>query len=231
MRVLLVDDNEITRDSLQRAIVSRGVEVSHAVGDAATLLSVLPSTLHVDAAIIDLKLPPTYSDDGIRLATELRKQRPMLGIIIVSAYEEQLRLTYAERALSNLRGRGGIGYLFKDRVTRDSLRDAITRVAAGGVAVDPEFAAEAARRAQAEDATSGFTSQEIAILEGVAQGMTNAELAEITHMSVATVERYLKRVFDKLHPTTTQHAEDANDKNKRVLLVLGWLRTTGRLDA
>jgi DNA-binding NarL/FixJ family response regulator len=142
VRVVVVDDNELWRSSVVAALTSCEITVVSDLADGDALLALMPELQgeRVDVAVLDLRLPPTYSDEGIALAHKIRAALPEVGIIMLSGYEQDVQLHYASRTLSDLAGSSGIGYLFKDRVNRSSLTDAIRRVADGSVVVDSLFA-------------------------------------------------------------------------------------------
>lgn len=234
MRVVVVDDNDVWRPSLVAALSSRGMSVVADTADGHDLLALLPSLRddppHV--AVLDLRLPPTWSDEGIHLARDLRRRFPELGVIILSGYEHDVQLHYATQALDALDGTGGLGYLFKDRTNRSSLQEAVQRVAAGRVVVDPLFSQQAADEYRAQrTATRDFSEREVQVLDLLVQGLTNKEIAETLHLSIPVIERHLTSVFRSLLPNGSdgQVQGDSRRENRRVLTVLEWLRRTGRL--
>jgi DNA-binding NarL/FixJ family response regulator len=233
MRVVVVDDNDVWRPSLVSALTSRGMTVVAEAADGDELLDRLTQlATPLDVAVLDLRLPPTWSDEGIHLARELRGRFGELGVIILSGYEQDVQLHYATQALADLDGYGGMGYLFKDRVSRRSLKEAVQRVAAGRVVVDPLFSQQAAEQYRdGRDPTGEFTEREIDVLELLVQGLTNKEIADTLFVSVAVIERHLTNIFRQILPSGADGAVqgDARRENRRVLTVLEWLRRTGRL--
>lgn len=234
MRVVVVDDNDVWRPSLVSALTSRGMTVAAETADGDELLDRLPQLEggRVDVAVLDLRLPPTWSDEGIHLARELRGRFGDLGVIILSGYEQDVQLHYAAQALGDLGGSGGMGYLFKDRTSRRSLKEAVQRVAAGRVVVDPLFSQQAAEQYRdRRDPTGDFTGREIDVLELLVQGLTNREIADTLFLSIAVIERHLTNIFRQVVPSGADDAVqgDARRENRRVLTVLEWLRRTGRL--
>lgn len=231
MRVVVVDDNEMMRDSLESALRSRGFEVALSASTGDELLARM--TEAPDVAVLDLHLPPTHTDEGLQIATELRRRTPDIGVLIVSGYERELRLHFAAQALGGIGGTGGSGYLFKDRLTRDSLRDAIYKVARGGVVVDPDIAAEAVEEFRRRQSVAGeFSTPEIDVLDRLAKGMTTKEICAELLMASATVERHITRIFKKMdiaHDITGPGGNEVRRENRRVLAVLEWLRRTGKL--
>jgi DNA-binding NarL/FixJ family response regulator len=230
---VVVDDNDVWRPSLVTALRSRGIEVVADTSDGRELLRLLdgPPRRAVDVAVLDLRLPPTWSDEGIALATELRRAYGRIGVIILSGYEHDVQLHYATQALSDLSGHGGVGYLFKDRVSRDSLREAVQRVAAGRVVVDPTFSREAAEEYRTQRSrTQDVSEREVEVLNLLVQGLTNKEIADTLYLSIPVIERHLTRIFRLLLPTDEgEQPGGARRDNRRVLTVLEWLRRTGRL--
>jgi DNA-binding NarL/FixJ family response regulator len=236
MRLVVVDDNDLWRASLVAALTSRGFSVLADVDDGPNLqvaLRELQDT-EIDVAILDLRLPPTWSDEGISLARALRKAHPKLGVLLLSGYEQDVQLHYASRALDNLAGPGGMGYLFKDRTDRASLASAVHRVANGDLVVDSLFAQEAAEQYRKHEEIAGeFTQREIDVLELLVQGNSNREIAATLHLSVPVIERHLTSIFRQIAPEAEHDGftrpSSGRRENRRVLAVLEWLRRTGRL--
>jgi DNA-binding NarL/FixJ family response regulator len=231
VRVALVDDNELWRGSLVSALNSRGIEVAADAGDGDELLADLDRVGRIDVAVLDLRLPPTWSDEGLVLGRALRERWSDVGIIMLSGYERDLQLQYATRALGDLGGTGGTGYLFKDRVNRAALTEAVQRVAGGGVVVDPHFSQQAADEwRRRNEGSTDFTTREVEVLDLLAQGRSNKEIAETLYISLPVVERHLTRIFRRmlLDAGDAPGGEPRRD-NRRVLAVLEWLRRTGRL--
>jgi DNA-binding NarL/FixJ family response regulator len=230
VRVALVDDNELWRGSLVSALNSRGIEVAVDTTDGDELLDRLPGIGPIDVAVLDLRLPPTWSDEGIVLGRELRERLGEVGIIILSGYEQDVQLHYATRALGDLGGRGGMGYLFKDRVNRGMLKEAVQRVAAGRIVVDPLFSQQAAEEwRRRNEGAADFTPREVEVLDLLAQGLSNKEIADKLYISLPVAERHLTRIFRRMLPDSTDAGPEPRRDNRRVLAVLEWLRRTGRL--
>jgi DNA-binding NarL/FixJ family response regulator len=234
MRVLVVDDNDIWRSSLVAALNSRGMTVAADSSTGEELLELLPTigNERINVAVLDLRLPPTWSDEGIHLARELRQRLGDLGVIILSGYEQDVQLHYATQALSNLGGNGGMGYLFKDRTSRSSLWEAVQRVAAGRIVVDPLFSQQAAEEYRDQHSTAkDFSNREVEVLNLLVQGLTNKEIADKLYLSIAVIERHLTKIFRQLISTgaDSEVQGDSRRENRRVLTVLEWLRRTGRL--
>jgi len=230
VRVALVDDNELWRGSLVSALSSRGIEVAADTTDGDELLDRLAGIGPIEVAVLDLRLPPTWSDEGIVLGRALRERLGEVGIIILSGYEQDLQLHYATRALGDLGGSGGVGYLFKDRVNRGMLKEAVQRVAAGRIVVDPLFSQQAADEwRRRNEGAADFTPREVEVLDLLAQGLSNKEIADKLYISLPVAERHLTRIFRRMLPDSTDAGPEPRRDNRRVLAVLEWLRRTGRL--
>ena len=211
LRVAVADDSVLLREGLVRVLRDAGLEVVAAFGDAETLLSAVPA-LELDAVVLDVRMPPTFRDEGVRAAIELRRWHPSIAILLLSQYVE---VAYAQELLAA--GTGGVGYLLKDRVVSlDEVRDALNRVAAGGTVLDPEVITQLmARRV---DPLQSLTAREREVLELMAQGRTNGAIASTLFIGVGAVEKHISAIFTKL-------ALDAADgDHRRVLAVLTWLQ-------
>lgn len=211
LRVAVADDSVLLREGLVRVLRDAGLEVVAAFGDAETLLAALPA-LELDAVVLDVRMPPTFRDEGVRAAIELRRRHPSIAILLLSQYVE---VAYAQELLAA--GTGGVGYLLKDRVVSlDEVRDALNRVAAGGTVLDPEVITQLmARRV---DPLQSLTAREREVLELMAQGRTNGAIASTLFIGVGAVEKHISAIFTKL-------ALDAADgDHRRVLAVLAWLQ-------
>lgn len=211
LRVAVADDSVLLREGLVRVLRDAGLEVVAAFGDAETLLSAVPA-LELDAVVLDVRMPPTFRDEGVRAAIELRRWHPSIAILLLSQYVE---VAYAQELLAA--GTGGVGYLLKDRVVSlDEVRDALNRVAAGGTVLDPEVITQLmARRV---DPLQSLTAREREVLELMAQGRTNGAIASTLFIGVGAVEKHISAIFTKL-------ALDAADgDHRRVLAVLAWLQ-------
>jgi DNA-binding NarL/FixJ family response regulator len=233
VRVVVVDDNDVWRPSLVAALTSRGMTVVAETSDGDELLELLPTLGNepISVAVLDLRLPPTWSDEGIHLARELRRRFGELGVIILSGYEHDVQLHYATQTLTNLGGSGGTGYLFKDRTSRSSLKEAVQRVAAGRIVVDPLFAQQVAEEYRGQHSSAkDFSDREVEVLDLLVQGMTNKEIADKLYLSTAVIERHLTKIFRQVLPHgADSEMQDDSRPNRRVLTVLDWLRRTGRL--
>ncbi len=211
LRVAVADDSVLLREGLVRVLRDAGVEVVGAYGDAETLLAAVPA-LAVDAVVLDVRMPPTFRDEGVRAAIELRRRHPAIAILLLSQYVE---VAYAQELLAA--GTGGVGYLLKDRVVSlDEVRDALDRVAAGGTVLDPEVITQLmARRV---DPLQSLTAREREVLELMAQGRTNGAIAGALFIGVGAVEKHISAIFAKLG------LDAADGDHRRVLAVLAWLQ-------
>jgi DNA-binding NarL/FixJ family response regulator len=211
LRVAVADDSVLLREGLVRVLGDAGLDVVGAFGDAESLLAALPD-LEPDAVVLDVRMPPTFRDEGVRAAIELRRRHPEVAILLLSQYVE---VAYAQELLAA--GTGGIGYLLKDRViSLDEVRDALERVAAGGTVLDPEVITQLmARRV---DPLAALTAREREVLELMAQGRTNAAIAASLFIGVGAVEKHISAIFAKLG------LDAADGDHRRVLAVLAWLQ-------
>jgi DNA-binding NarL/FixJ family response regulator len=213
MRVVIAEDNAILRDGLSGLLADRGHEVVAAVGDGDALRSAA-SALRPDVCVVDIRMPPSFTDEGLRSAIALRREQPEIGVLVFSQYVET-------RFAAELLGTSarGVGYLLKDRVAdvREFV-DALTRVAGGGTALDPEVVAQllgASRR----DGLAALTPREREVLERMAEGLSNAGIAAALVVSDRAVEKHVANIFLKLGlpPSETD--------NRRVLAVLRYLQS------
>jgi len=194
-----------------RVLVEAGVDVVGSYGDADQLLAALESTAP-DLAVLDVRMPPSYRDEGVRAAIEARRRRPGLGILLLSQYVE---VAYAQELLAS--GTGGIGYLLKDRVASlAELDDAITRIAAGGTVLDPEVVAQLIGRRH--DPLSTLTPREREVLALMGEGRTNAAISAALFIGTGAVEKNVTSIFQKLG------LDDSGSDHRRVLAVLAWLQ-------
>ncbi|MGW2812328.1 response regulator [Streptomyces sp. NPDC001415] len=216
MRVVIAEDSSILRDGLVQLLEMRGVEVAAAVGDAQALLAAVAEH-GPDAAVVDIRLPPTQTDEGLRAAVQIRRTAPGTGVLIFSQYVET---KYAAQLVGD--GGAGVGYLLKERVVDiGEFVNALERVAAGGTALDPEVVAQlfgASRRAAALDA---LTPREREVLGLMAEGRTNHAIAGSFGVSERAVEKHIANIFAKLDlpPSESGH--------RRVLAVLRYLDRQG----
>ncbi len=213
MRVIIAEDLALLRDGLTRLLRDNGIDVVAAVGDGESLIREVVAR-EPDLAIVDIRLPPGYRDEGLRAALEVRRRLPGTAVLVVSQYVEQ---TYATELLADRRG--GIGYLLKDRVMHVAdFIEAVRRVAGGGTALDPEVVAQLFSRRR-EGPIERLTPREHEVLALMAEGRSNAGIAAALVLSVGAVEKHVQSILSKLDlpQTATDH--------RRVLAVLAYLQS------
>ncbi|HET7137458.1 MAG TPA: response regulator transcription factor [Gaiellaceae bacterium] len=210
MRVLIAEDLALLRDGLVRLLRDNGFDVVDAVADGDALVHAARRE-RPDIAIVDVRLPPTFRDEGLRAALELRASVPETAILVVSQYVEH---AYATELLAA--GGGGVGYLLKDRIMHvQDFVDAVRRVAEGGTALDPEVVAQLfSRHAPLE----GLTPREREVLGLMAEGRSNAGIASALVLSIGAVEKHVASIFQKLG------LRQASEDHRRVLAVLAYLQ-------
>ncbi|MER6170211.1 response regulator transcription factor [Streptosporangium sp. NPDC001681] len=193
MRLILADDSVLLREGLIRLLNDAGHEVLAAVGDARALLDAIRRH-PPDVAVIDVRMPPTHTDEGLRAALEIREHRPDVGVLVLSQYVEK---TYAATLLAG--NTEGLGYLLKDRVSEVAdFLDSLERVRAGGTVFDPEVVRQLLARTTHADPLSRLSRRETEVLRHLAQGYVNAAIAERLHVSLSTVEKHINAIMDKL---------------------------------
>ncbi|MEY2516390.1 MAG: hypothetical protein QOJ89_3748 [bacterium] len=217
MRVVIVEDNALLREGIVALLRERDIDVVAQADDAPGLLRIVAGH-KPDVAIVDVRLPPTFTDDGVRAAIEARARFPELGVLILSQYVEPV---YTQELLAS--GSGGVGYLLKERVGEvRSFVEAIERVAGGGTALDREVVAELMRRGGDEGGASGalgsLTPREREVLALMAEGRTNNAIARELVVTSGAVEKHVSSIFGKLDLPAS------NDDHRRVLAVLAFLR-------
>jgi DNA-binding NarL/FixJ family response regulator len=213
MRVVIAEDLALLRDGLERLLRDNGFEVVASV-DAAPALIEAVSRHKPDIAVVDIRLPPDFRDEGLRAALELRRNFPDTAVLMVSQYGEQ---TYAAELLAE--GRGGVGYLLKDRIMDvGDFVDAVQRVAKGGTALDPDVVAQLVSRGGDDGPLSELTPREREVLGLMAEGRSNAGIAEQLVLTVGAVEKHIASIFGKLR----LHQSDSD--HRRVLAVLAYLQ-------
>ena len=212
MRVVIAEDLFLLRDGLTRLLQAHGLQVVAAVDDGPGLLAAV--TEHQpDVAIVDVRLPPTFTDEGLKAALAARAQQPGLPVLVLSQYVEQL---YARELLAG--GTGGIGYLLKDRVMNGAqFTDAVRRVAGGGTAMDPEVIAQLLDRNSADGALATLSPREREVLGQMAEGRSNAAIAQRLVITERAVAKHTASIFLKLN------LQPSDDDNRRVLAVLAYL--------
>ncbi|MBN6035303.1 response regulator transcription factor [Amycolatopsis sp. 195334CR] len=210
MRVLIAEDNVLLAEGLKLLLGTAGHEVVDAVTDAPAFIEAA-ARHRPDVSIVDVRLPPSFTDEGVRAALRVRKETPGSPVLVLSQYVEQ---TYAGELLSS--GEGGVGYLLKDRVARVAeFLDALERVAGGGTAMDPEVVAQLLTKRH--DPLAALTAREREVLELMAQGFANGEIARRLVVTDRAVHKHVGNIFAKLDlpPDETGH--------RRVLAVLAFL--------
>ncbi len=213
MRVVIAEDLALLRDGLQRLLRDNGFEVLAAVEDAEALLEQVREQ-RPDVAVVDIRLPTGYRDEGLPAALELRRTVPETAILMVSQYVEP---SYASELLGD--GRGGIGYLLKDRIMDvGEFVQAVRRVAEGGTALDPEVVAQLLAAQREDSPLSELTPRELEVLGLMAEGRSNTGVAEALVLTVGAVEKHIANIFGKLG--LTQSGSD----HRRVLAVLAYLK-------
>jgi DNA-binding NarL/FixJ family response regulator len=212
VRVVIAEDLFLLRDGLTRMLEAHGLEITAAVDNGTDLLAALTSD-KPDVAVVDVRLPPTFTDEGLRAALAARREMPGLPILVLSQYVEQL---YARELLAG--GSGGIGYLLKDRVF-DSAQfvDAVRRVAGGGTAMDPEVIARLLARNSGDGALAALSPREHEVLALMAEGRSNAAIAQRLFVTERAVAKHTASIFVKLR------LQPSDDDNRRVLAVLAYL--------
>jgi DNA-binding NarL/FixJ family response regulator len=211
LRVLVADDSVLLREGLVRVLGEAGHEVVGSYGDAESLLADA-DRLAPQLVVLDVRMPPTYRDEGVRAAIALRSRLPETGILLLSQYVE---VAYAQELLGS--GRGGVGYLLKDRVASlAELEDAIDRIASGGTVLDPEVVAQLLGRRN--DPLATLTAREREVLQLMAEGRANQAIAQALFIGVGAVEKNVSSIFAKLG------LEDSGSDHRRVLAVLAWLQ-------
>jgi DNA-binding NarL/FixJ family response regulator len=211
VRIVIAEDLVLLREGIASLLADDGHEVAAAVGDGDALLDALDAH-EPDLAIVDVRMPPTQTDEGVRAAVEARRRRPDAAILILSQYVEE---RYATDLLAS--GARGVGYLLKDRVADvEDFLGAVRRVAAGGTVIDPEVVAQLLGRRRV-DPLSTLTEREREVLGLMAEGHTNGAIVDRLGISHSAVEKHVRKVFGKLGlPESDQH-------HRRVLAVLTYL--------
>jgi DNA-binding NarL/FixJ family response regulator len=212
MRVVIAEDLVLLREGLVRLLDESGFDVVATAGDGDGLLRVAGAH-KPDLAIVDVRLPPDFTDEGLRAALEARRRLPELNVLVLSQYVEPV---YAAELLAD--GRGGVGYLLKERVSEvRTFLDALRRVGGGGTALDPEVVA-ALVNPRRDGPLSELTPRELEVLGLIAEGRSNNGIAEALVVTLGAVEKHISRIFDKLE------LQPADADHRRVLAVLAYLR-------
>ncbi|MBF6082443.1 response regulator transcription factor [Nocardia cyriacigeorgica] len=209
LRVVIAEDSAILRDGLAGLLTERGHQVVAMVGDATNLSEVVAEHAP-DVAVVDVRMPPTFTDEGLLAAIELRRKFPLTGVLVFSQWVET---RYATELLAG--GANGVGYLLKDRVADvREFMEALDRVATGGTALDPEVVSQLMGASRQQQALDRLTPREREVLELMAQGLTNAAIARSLTVTERAVEKHIGNIFTKLDlpPSETHH--------RRVMAVL-----------
>ena len=214
MRIVVAEDQFLLREGITRLLQAHQCAIAAAVGDGPALLQALVSE-RPDVAIVDVRLPPTFTDEGLRAALAARRHVPGLPILVLSQYVEQL---YARELLADRAG--GVGYLLKDRVfTDDQFVDVLRTVAKGGTVMDPEVVTELLVRHSQDAPIARLTSREKDVLALMAEGRTNAAIGQRLFVSEKAVSKHCTSIFAKLDLPPSQ------TDNRRVLAVLAYLNS------
>jgi DNA-binding NarL/FixJ family response regulator len=214
MRVVLADDSVLLREGVARLLEEAGFEVVGQAGDAEDLLRKVRAH-KPDVAVVDVRMPPTHTDEGLRAAAAIREAHPGTGVVVLSAYIDE---GPALELISD--GAEGLGYLLKDRVADVAeVVDAVRRVAGGGSVIDPEVVAQLVGRRRTRDPIQELSEREREVLALMAEGRSNQAICERLFLSPKTVEGHVRSIFTRLD----LHA--APDDHRRVLAVLAFLRT------
>jgi DNA-binding NarL/FixJ family response regulator len=212
VRVVIAEDLFLLREGMASLLKEQGFDVAEAVGDGPSLLAALTSQ-QPDVAIVDVRLPPSYTDEGLKAVLEARRQVPGLPVLILSAHVERL---YARELLADQTG--GVGYLLKDRVfTDEQFFDALRTVARGGAVMDPEVVAKLLARRSQQPPVARLTDRERQVLALIAEGRSNSAIGERLFITDRAVSKHCTSIFAKLD------LPPSDDDNRRVLAVLAYL--------
>lgn len=215
MRVIVAEDSTLLREGVVRMLIDEGHDVLASVADADALLHAVEQN-PPDIVVTDVRMPPGHSDEGLRAALTIRNQWPDVAVLVLSQHVEN---RYAAELISGSSA-GKVGYLLKDRVTQvDEFLDALTRVADGGTAFDPEVVRQLLSRTTRSNPLERLTPREHDVLELMAQGLTNARISADLHISVSSTEKHINAIFDKLG------LANSTGVSRRVLAVVAYLRT------
>lgn len=216
MRIVIAEDSAVVRAGLAEILLDSGHQVVAAVGNGDDLVAAVAEH-HPDAAVVDVRMPPGYTDEGLRAAIAIRRDHPTTGVLVFSQYIET-RYTADLLGAASGRGAAGVGYLLKDRVADvEEFLEALERVAAGGTALDPEVVTQLLRASRRDDELDTLTARERDVLQLMAEGRSNAAIAGVLVVSERSVEKHVGSIFSKLGlaPSDADH--------RRVLAVLRYL--------
>ncbi|MFB8005124.1 response regulator [Nocardia sp. NPDC056000] len=212
MRVVVAEDLFLIRDALIRLLTEHGYTVVAAVDNGPSLRKALDED-RPDVAVVDVRLPPSFTDEGLQAAIDARRKRPGFPVLVLSQYVEQL---YARELLAD--GVGAVGYLLKDRVSNaEQFIGAVESVARGGTVMDPQVVAKLLTRGDARGRTSDLSPREREVLSLIAAGRSNAAIARHLTISASAVTKHIAAIFAKLH------LPESEDDNRRVLAVIAHL--------
>lgn len=212
MRIVIAEDSVLLREGLVRLLTDAGHAVVHTTDDATDLLSAI-SAYEPDLAVVDVRMPPTFTDEGIRAAVLIRAQNPEVGVLVLSQYVEE---RYASDLIAE--NSGGFGYLLKDRVADvGDFLEAVDKVASGGTVLDPEVVSQIMVRSRRRTGIEQLSAREREVLALMAEGKSNSAIASGLFLSAGAVEKHISSVFTKLGLSA-----DA-DANRRILAVLKFL--------
>jgi DNA-binding NarL/FixJ family response regulator len=216
LRVVVADDSALLREGVVRLLEEAGLEVVGQAADGEELLRKVRAH-KPDVAVVDVRMPPTHTDEGLRAAREIRDELPEIGVLVLSQYVE---ISYARELLAE--SAEGLGYLLKDRVADvETLADAVRRVGSGGSALDPEVVSQMLGRARRDDPLAELTPREREVLGLMAEGRSNAAIAEELVVTDRAVEKHVTGIFSKLELPAS------GEDHRRVLAVLRFLDQTG----
>lgn len=212
MRIVIAEDDFLLREGLVLVLQGEGFDVVAAVGDPESFLSAVDEH-RPDVAVVDVRMPPTHTDEGIQAAVAARRSQPGLAVLVLSAYVEQ---SFATDLLAD--GAEGVGYLLKERVGRvEAFVEALERVAAGGTAIDPDVVAQLFAQRRTDDPLERLTPREREVLSVMAEGLGNVAIAARLHVTENAVHKHIRNIFLKLDLAPDDHTD------RRVAAVLRYL--------